>query len=129
MSVKSNFLKAAPYQNDVLALPVKDIDAAASWYSEKFGMVEVERSMEPVPTVILRRDQTKIGFAINGGDASQDGAAIEVDNIQSLKEDLKSNGVDVSDSRRDERDGKTYQVFFAKAPDGLCYYFYEQISE
>ena len=36
------FIAAYPYQNDVLALPVTDVDAAARWYSEHFGMTEVE---------------------------------------------------------------------------------------
>lgn len=127
--VNSQEFKAAfPYQQDVLALPVKDLDVAAEWYSKHFGMTEVERREDPVPTVILERDGTKIGFAINDGDASQDGAAILVSNIQGMKEELSSRGVEIGNWRIDERDGKRFQVFFVVAPDGLCYYFHEPVQ-
>ena len=125
MQNEPTFKTASPYQNDVLALPVTDLDKASDWYCKHFGMTEVERHEQPVPAVILERDGTRIGFAINGGDASQDGAAILVTNIQQLKADVESNGVNVANSRVDERDGQKYQVFFVVAPDGLCYYFYE----
>jgi catechol 2,3-dioxygenase-like lactoylglutathione lyase family enzyme len=121
------FKAAFPYQQDVLALPVDDLNVASEWYSKHFGMTEVERKDDPVPTVILERDGTRIGFAVNGGDASQDGAAILVSNIQGIKEELASKGVTIANWRIDERDGQRFQVFFAVAPDGLCYYFHEPI--
>ena len=49
------FEQAFPYQQDVLALPVADLDRAAEWYGRAFGMREVERRVAPVPTVILER--------------------------------------------------------------------------
>jgi catechol 2,3-dioxygenase-like lactoylglutathione lyase family enzyme len=119
------FKSASPYQNDVLALPVTDLEKTSDWYCRHFGMTEVERHEKPVPTVILERDGTRIGFAINGGNASQDGAAILVTNIEQLKIELESSGVNVANSRVDERNGKKYRVFFVVAPDGLCYYFHE----
>lgn len=122
------FEKAFPYQKDVLALPVADLDAASRWYCEHFGMIEVERLEKPVPTVILERDGTRIGFAINGGDASQDGAAVLVSNIQAIKDEFDRQGVPVGNWRIDERNGQTFQVFFVVAPDGLCYYFHEPVS-
>ncbi len=122
------FKSASPFQNDVLALPVADLDLASNWYCQHFRMSEVERRQKPVPTVILERDGTRIGFAINGGDASQDGAAILVTNVQSIRDDLQSNGVAIANWRVDERDGQKLQVFFVVAPDGLCYYFHEPID-
>jgi catechol 2,3-dioxygenase-like lactoylglutathione lyase family enzyme len=121
------FIAAYPYQNDVLALPVADVDAAARWYSEHFGMTEVERRHDPVPTVILERDGTRIGFAVTGGDPEQDGAAILVSGIAGMKADFEARGVDPGNWRVDERKGKQFQVFFVVAPDGLCYYFHEPI--
>ena len=91
-------------------------------------MTEVERLDEPVPTVILERDGARIGFAINGGDASQDGAAILVSGIQSIKQELEANGTPVGDWRVDENNGQRFQVFFVVAPDGLCYYFHEPLD-
>jgi catechol 2,3-dioxygenase-like lactoylglutathione lyase family enzyme len=123
------FKAAFPYQNDVLALPVTDLDAASQWYSEHFGMLEVERFNDPVPTVILERDGTRIGFAINGSDPAQDGAAVLVSNIGGMKVELEAKGANVGNWRVDERDGKKFQVFFVVAPDGLCYYFHEPKGE
>lgn len=121
------FEAAFPFQGDVLALPVVDLDATADWYAQAFDMVEVERKDQPNPTVILERDDVQIGFAINGGDASQEGAAIRVANIQGIKAELESKGVEIGNWRVDERDGKRFQVFFVVAPDGLCYCFNEPI--
>ena len=128
MSNEPAFKSASPYQNDVLALPVTDLNTASNWYCQHFGMTEVERHEKPVPNVILERDCTRIGFSINGGDASQEGAAILVTNIQKIKDELESNGVSISNWRIDERDGQKLQVFFVVAPDGLCYYFHEPID-
>ncbi len=64
---------AYPFADDVLALPVEDIDQAVKWYTEAFGLREVERRDDPVPTVILEREGMRIGFATNGGDAEQEG--------------------------------------------------------
>lgn len=124
---KPRFKAAYPYQKDVLALPVTDIDAAATWYSTHFGMREVERRTSPVPAVILERDGTRLGFAINGGDPAQDGAAILVENIPAMKAELEAKGVDLGNWRVDERNGNKLQVFFVVAPDALCYYFHEPL--
>ena len=128
MSSEPQFKGAFPYQKDVLALPVTDLDATSRWYCTHFGMNEVERFQQPVPTVILERDGTRIGFSINGGDASQDGAAVLVSNIRAIKDELERNGANIGNWRVDERDGQKYQVFFVVAPDGLCYYFFEPLS-
>ena len=129
MSSEPRFKKAFPFQKDVLALPVVDLDAASRWYCAHFGMVEVDRLERPVPTVVLERDGTKIGFAMNGGDPSQDGAAVLVSNLHALKDELERNGAQIGNWRVDERNGQKYQVFFVVAPDGLCYYFHEPLSE
>lgn len=121
------FKAAFPYQQDVLALPVVDLDAAARWYSKTFGLEEVERRAHPHPTVILERDGVRIGFSINGGDASQDGAAILVSDIHRAKEQIEANGGSVANWRIDESDGQKLQVFFVVAPDGLCFYFHQPV--
>ena len=129
MSSQSQFKKAFPYQKDVLALPVADLDAASQWYCAHFGMTEVERRERPVPTVVLERDGTRLGFAVNGGDASQDGAVVLVSNIAALKDELEGKGSQIGNWRIDEREGQKYRVFFVVAPDGLCFYFHEPVSQ
>ena len=121
------FEAAYPFQEDVLALPVTDLDGTAEWYRDAFGLQEVERGDEPVPTVILERDGVRIGFAINGGDASMDGAAILVTDIKAARAELEANGVKTANWRIDKRDGKEFRVFFVVAPDGLCYYFHQPL--
>ena len=124
---KPSFKAAYPYQQDVLALPVSDISVASDWYSKHFDMVEVERKKKPIPTVILERDDVQIGFAVNGGDPTQEGAAILVDRIEEIRRTLEAKGVQVSDWQIDERDGQKLRVFFVVAPDGLCYYVHEPL--
>ena len=122
------FLAAYPYQNDVLTLPVENLDRAAQYYSNAFGMREEERFRTPIPTVVLERDGTRIGFAITGEDPSQDGAAILVSDIAAAKKLLSDQGIAVGDERTDERDGERFSVFFVIAPDGLCFYFHQLID-
>ena len=128
MTETQEFKAAFPYQQDVLTLPVADLDAASQWYSIHFAMVEVERRDDPVPTVVLDRDGTRLGFSITGGDPSQDGAAILVNNILGMKNELESKGVEIANWQIDQRDGQKLQVFFVVAPDQLCYYFHEPIQ-
>ena len=127
MPEQARFKAAFPYQRDILALPVVDVDVAARWYTKTFGMVEVERRDQPAPTVILERDGTRIGFSVNGGDPSQDGAAILVSSIGDMRNELESKGIKIGNWRVDERNGQKLQVFFVVAPDGLCFYFHEPL--
>lgn len=122
------FISASPYARDVLALPVADLDAAVDYYTEKFGLAEVERRSEPHTAVTMERDGVQFGFAINGGDASQEGASIAVSDITVARQELEAKGVKTANWRVDERDGQKFQVFFVVAPDGLCYYFNQRID-
>ena len=81
-----------------------------------------------MPAVILERDGVRIGFAVNGGDPANEGAAIRVTDIRRARDELEANGVKTANWRVDERDGERYQVFFVVAPDGLCYYFHQPIG-
>jgi catechol 2,3-dioxygenase-like lactoylglutathione lyase family enzyme len=128
MTKMALFKKAFPYGDDILALPVADLEAATRWYAQHFAMVEVERRSEPHPTVIMERDGARIGFSVNGGDSSQDGAAILVDNIHAARAELESSGLSIGNPRIEQRNGKKLQVFFVVAPDGLCYYFHQPIE-
>lgn len=128
MSAGPFFEAAYPFLDDATTLPVKDLDETVAWYSSAFGLTEVKRALDPVPQVIMVRDDSTVGFAINGNDPTQDGAAILVRDIKKIKEELESNGVETANWRVDERDGQQLQVFFVVAPDGLCFYFHEPIE-
>ena len=120
---------AYPYAEDVLALPVKDVDQAAEWYADKFGLEVVERRDEPAPAVVMERDGVRIGFAVNGRDPENEGAAILVTDIRRARAELAAAGVETANWRVDERDGRRFQVFFVTAPDGLCYYFHQPLDD
>ena len=122
------FAAAYPYADDVLALPVQDLDRAAAYYANAFDLREVERRESP-PAVIMERDGVRIGFSINGRDAGQEGAAILVTDIHRARQELEERGVAISNWRVDQRDGESLQVFFVVAPDGLCFYFHQPIDE
>ena len=122
------FAAAYPFADDVMSLPVEDIDRTVSWYKNSFDLIEAERRNTPVPTVILERDGVQIGFAINGGDAENDGAAILVTDIHRARDEIEDRGIKTGNWRIDERDGQKLQVFFVVAPDGLCYYFHQPID-
>ncbi len=128
MTTDPLFKAAFPYQDDVLALPVEDLDQASQWYANALGLTAVERRDEPVPTVIMQRDGVQIGFAINGGDASNDGAAILVTDIDRARRELEASGLSPGESRIDDHDGQKMSVFFLVAPDGLCFYFHQPID-
>ena len=128
MSTKAVFESAFPYGDDIMALPVADLDAAVDWYGRHFAMVEVERKSEPTPTVIMERDRVRIGFSVNGRDSSQEGAGIRVNDIHAARSELESTGVNIGNWRVDEQDGLRFQVFFVVSPDGLCYYFHQPIA-
>ena len=128
MNAEPLFKAAFPYQDDVLALPVENLDQASQWYAKALGLAEVERRDSPVPTVIMQRDGVQIGFAINGGDASNDGAAILVSDSERARRELQANGLTPGESRVDDHNGKPMRVFFLIAPDGLCFYFHQPID-
>lgn len=121
------FAAAFPFAQDVLDLPVTDVDQAAAYYADAFGLTEVERRESP-PAVIMEREGVRIGFAVNGRDASQEGAAILVSDIRRARDELESRGIQARNWRIDERDGKKLQVFFVVAPDGLCFYFHQPLD-
>ena len=129
MKTEKLYEAAFPFADDVLALPVKDLDQAVKWYGDAFGLEEIERREGPAPAVILERDGVRIGFAVNGGNAGDEGAAIRVTDIQRARDELEARGVKTGNWRVDERDGQRLQVFFVVAPDGLCYYFHQPIGD
>ena len=47
MSSPRLYEAAFPYADDILALPVADIERASAWYCDAFGFTEVERRDSP----------------------------------------------------------------------------------
>ena len=121
---------AFPFADDVLALPVEDIDRAAQWYGARFGLVEVERRDDPVPTVNPGGGTAcESASPVNRGDPRQRGRRHPGDrHPESPRRAGGQRRPRTANWRVDERDGEKYQVFFVVAPDGLCYYFHQPIG-
>jgi len=71
--------RAFGYQGDSMNLPVA-------------GFSVVSRNEMPHKSAVLARDGVQIGLAENGGDASQDGCAFHVGNLDALFEEFSTKG-------------------------------------
>ncbi|MES2329511.1 MAG: VOC family protein [Bacteroidota bacterium] len=111
-------------------LPVKDVEAAISFYERMLNFSVLSRNDKPYKSVILGRDGIQIGLAENGGDPEQDGCFFEVDNIITALKELNANGFEKDESAiAFHKHGDTsWNVFFIVAPDGLCYCIGEKIN-
>ena len=117
------YLRAAPYADDAMNLPVKDITQAIPFYTNIMGFQLTSQSDKPCKSAILKRDNIQIGLAENGGDPTQEGCFFEVDNVEAAFNELRSNGFkkEEADYRVDQHGDTAYRVFFVVAPDELCY--------
>lgn len=120
--------KAFGYQNDAMDLPVPDLDAALPFYETVFGFRLVSRAETPRRSAVLERDHVKIGLAENGRDPEQDGVAFHVTHLDALASEFTANGLvkGPSDIKVEDRGGAKWRVFYAIAPDGLCFWFGER---
>jgi catechol 2,3-dioxygenase-like lactoylglutathione lyase family enzyme len=64
--MKAVFKTVAPYADDAMNLPVKNVDAAIPYYEKTFGFSVVSRQDAPHRSVILTRDNIQIGLNIFG---------------------------------------------------------------
>ena len=119
--VRAIFKKAWPYQKDKMNLPVADVHAAIPFYETMMGFRLLSHTDSPKSSVILSRDEIQIGLCENGGDPTQNGCFIEVDNIDNALAEFNSNELNTSDIRLDKHGETSWKVFFVMAPDGLCY--------
>jgi len=124
--MKAVFRHVAPYADDALNLPVADVDAVLPYYEKTFGFRVVSRQDAPHKSVILARDDVRIGLAENGGDPTQEGCFFEVDDIEAACAEIKGEPPTESAIKLDEVNGVPYRVFFVVAPDGLCYMLAER---
>ena len=126
--MKATLEKAWGYQGDNMHLPVRDLAAALPFYETVFGFRVLSRSDTPYHSAVLARDQVQIGLAQNGGDATQDGCAFHVKDLESLFTEFKANGLhkELSEFDVENHGDVAWKVFYVVAPDGLCYWFGER---
>lgn len=102
------------------ALPVKDIGPAVGYYTQVLGFSLVSREEGKA---VLRRDEAEIGLAANDEDPEQASCYFAVSDVEALRSELASKGIEPSAIRTDAHGGKSYRVFFAKEPYGVCFCF------
>lgn len=119
--MKARFLRAVPYADDALNLPVADVESAALYYERAFGFRIGNRLAIPNPTILLARDQVEIGVTENGGDPTQEGCFFEVDNLDAAFAELEANGAKPGIIDEQVINGMPHRAFFVVAPDGLCF--------
>ena len=119
------------YQGDNMNLPVPDVEAAIPFYENVLGFRVESRSETPHKSAVLARDGIRIGLAENGGDPTQDGCAFRVNDLASLFEEFKANGLqkEVPTFGIERHNGVASKVFYVVAPDGLCYWFGEPVDD
>src|SRR5580700_5524441 len=105
---------------DTNALPVKEIGPAVGYYTQVLGFSLVEKDRQ---SAVLRRDDVRIGLAVNGRDPEQASCYFDVSDAEALRGELDARGIEPGDVAVQEHEGKTYRVFFAKEPYGVCFCF------
>lgn len=118
--------RAFGYQGDHMNLPVADLESALPFYEQTMGFRVVSRSDTPHRSAVLARDGVQIGLAENGGDASQDGCAFHVGNLDVLFEEFSAKGLELSPIGVEGQGDEAWRVFYVVAPDGLCYWLGER---
>ena len=106
-------------------LPVNDVESAIPFYETIMNFQVISRNDSPYKTAILTRDNIEIGLAENGGDPGQDGCFFEVDNVDEIFAEFRSNGLkkEMNECNIEKHGGASWKVFYVVAPDGLCYCF------
>lgn len=127
--MKARFLRAAPYADDALALPVADVASAVPYYERIFNFRVVSRSADPHASAIMTRDDVTIGLAENGGDPTQEGCVFDVDDLDAAFAELTASGAKPSVIKEQNAGGSPSRAFFVIAPDGLCYMLSQKIDK
>lgn len=105
---------------DTGALPVKELGPAIGYYTQVLGFQLIEKQSEKAT---LQRNDVTIGLARNGSDPEQASCYFAVSDVDALHRELEGKGIEPSAVRLDEHNGKTFRVFFAKEPYGVCFCF------
>jgi predicted enzyme related to lactoylglutathione lyase len=105
---------------DTNALPVKEIGPAVGYYTQVLGFSLVTKDPK---SAVLRRDDARIGLAVNGKDPDQASCYFAVSDVEALRRELEAKGIEPGGVHVQQHEGKSYRVFFAKEPYGVCFCF------
>lgn len=109
---------------DVKALPVKELGPAVGYYTQVLGFALVARD---TTIAMLQREDAHIGLAVNGKDPEQASCYFEVSDLDALRLELDTKGIDPGKIHEQNYGGNRYRVFFAKEPYGVCFCFGQKL--
>jgi hypothetical protein len=107
-------------ETDTEAIPVKEIGPAVGYYTQCLGFSIDSRTGT---SAVLRRDDVRIGLAINGRDPEQASCWFSVGDVDALRRELEAKNIEPGIIDEQDHDGKRYRMFFAKEPFGVCFCF------
>ncbi len=109
---------------DTTALPVKDLQAAITFYQTVLGFSVVSRDSS---TAVLARDDVRIGLVqnVNHEPGKAGSLAFAVDDLEALHRELQATGGSPGEFGIDEWDGRKHRTFFVREDNnGYCYCFF-----
>ncbi len=109
---------------DTTALPVKDLQAAITFYQTVIGFSVVSRDSS---TAVLARDDVRIGLVqnVNYEPGKAGSLAFAVDDLEALHRELQATGGSPGEFGIDEWDGRKHRTFFVREDNnGYCYCFF-----
>ena len=119
--MKAELTSITGYQGDHMNLPVASVDAAIPFYETVLGFHVRSRTEAPQRSATLERDSIQMRLAENGGDASQDGCAFHVSDVESLFAEFTLNGLNKEQpSFETEKHGDaSWKVFYVVPQTGF----------
>ena len=105
---------------DTNALPVREIGPAVGYYTQVLGFSLVTKDPK---SAVLSRDDARVGLAVNGKDPEQASCYFAVSDVEALRRELDAKGIEPGGVHVQAHEGKSYRVFFAKEPYGVCFCF------
>lgn len=112
---------------DLSALPVRTLDAAIAFYERVLGFAVVNRE---TASATVCRDGVNLGLVVQvGHDPARAGSvAIEVDDLESLHEEIAAAGGQAGEFGDDKWGGRMHRTFFVREQEnGYCYCFFRPL--
>lgn len=109
---------------DPMALPVKALPAAITYYETVLGFSVVSRDTR---AATIGRDEVRIGLVVEPDhDPARAGSlALEVDDLDAMHREVERTGGRPGDFGEDQWNGRSFRTFFVREDEnGYCYCFY-----
>jgi lactoylglutathione lyase len=106
---------------DLMALPVRSLSAAITYYQDVLGFSVVSRDIR---VAALARDDVRIGLVLQDDhDPKRAGSlALEVDDLDAMRRELERSGGRPGEFGVDRWNGRSFRTFFVREDEnGYCY--------